>query len=94
MTIMSRKFTKAIKLDSNVVEIEYVKWFKTKRIRLNRSDIQTKIGSGMANRAGTASITLSFLTGTKVLYRVDTNDGFEEDDLREFAAKVSDIKPM
>jgi len=92
IAMLSRRFTKSVEVDSCYINIEYIRWFISRVIKIEIKRIKTQLGKEVANRAGSTYITIEFHVDNKVVYTVSSNDGFDENDLIDFASRIEQVK--
>ncbi|MGZ4068383.1 MAG: hypothetical protein ACXVPE_16810 [Bacteroidia bacterium] len=88
---LSMRFTNSLNVDSNSLSIQYTRWFINRTIKIDRNNLTTKIGKGVTYRGGTPYVEIYFVVNGKTIYTVNSNDGFDEDELKEFATKINQL---
>ncbi|HEY0752242.1 MAG TPA: hypothetical protein VGD26_13875, partial [Chitinophagaceae bacterium] len=75
----------------NEVQIDYYKWLSRNQIILNLADIDFRIKKTAEFRSGPFHL-LQILNGAKLIYQIDSRDGFELIDFNSIVSLKTTIK--
>jgi len=82
LTFLYQKFTESISVTFNVVKITYARFFISNSITIPVSELKIEVIETAAFRGG-KYLQVRFFTKNRLVYVVDSRDGFSEDELRE-----------
>jgi hypothetical protein len=86
--LISKNFTKTILIRDGFLIIYYYKWMQKRCLKLQEHDIKTKFSTIVSNRSGSNYKRLELFVNNKVVYKISSNDGFDEEDLKEIENKI------
>lgn len=84
-----QRFTSKIEIGKSIIIIHYYKWFFKRELRLELHNIEAKITTAVANRAGSEYKKLLLSKNQKLLTSINSNDGFDEDDFFKIAELIN-----
>ena len=91
IVIISQRFTSMISIKENEVQIDYYKWLSRNQIILNLADIDFRIKKTAEFSSGPFHL-LQILNGAKLIYQIDSRDGFELIDFNSIVSLKTTIK--